>query len=100
MPNIQFLGALVQIAFRRKFRYQPEGIFDRTHLRFFTRDDMDEMLLEAGWNPDRHGARRFGRVQRLRRWLGHVSGGRSDQWLAEQLYVAAGRSGPAPQGRR
>lgn len=93
MPNIGFVGALARIAVGRGFEYQDEGIFDVTHLRFFTRRDMDRMLIENGWIPERWGARPFGRLLRLRRALSRLSGGRTDRWLAEQLYVAARPAG-------
>lgn len=32
-----------------KFHYQPAGILDRTHLRFFTRRSAEEMLTDAGY---------------------------------------------------
>lgn len=33
---------------RGRFEYQPAGILDRTHLRFFTRTSAERMLVEAG----------------------------------------------------
>jgi len=36
MPNIRFLPAILRIAFGRGFAYEEHGIFDSTHLRFFT----------------------------------------------------------------
>lgn len=35
-----------------QFRYEDEGLFDRTHLRFFTRTTILEMFLNAGYRID------------------------------------------------
>lgn len=88
MPNIRFLPALAQIGFGRGFAYEDHGIFDSTHLRFFTRRDMDHALRQGGWVPERWGAPRFARLGSCRRLVQRATRGRSDEWLAGQLYVA------------
>jgi 2-polyprenyl-3-methyl-5-hydroxy-6-metoxy-1,4-benzoquinol methylase len=93
MPNIRFLPAILRIAFGRGFAYEDEGIFDSTHLRFFTRRDAELMLRRGGWLPERWGAAPFGRLGSVRRLAQRLTRGRSDEWLAGQLYVI-GR--PAP----
>jgi len=91
MPNIRFLPAVLRIAFGRGFAYEDHGIFDSTHLRFFTRRDAELMLRRGGWVPQRWGAPRFGRLGSVRRLAHRLTRGRSDQWLAGQLYVVAHR---------
>jgi SAM-dependent methyltransferase len=89
LPNIRFLPALAQIAFGRGFAYEQHGIFDSTHLRFFTRRDTELMLRRGGWVANRWGAppfRRFGSVRRLAQ---RATMGRSDEWLAGQMYAVA-----------
>ena len=49
IPNIRYLPALSQIVFHRDFPQEPEGIFDRTHLRFFTRKSIRRMFDTAGF---------------------------------------------------
>jgi len=89
MPNIQFLPALLRIAFGRGFTYEECGIFDSTHLRFFTRRDAALMLRRGGWVPQRWGAPSFGRLGSIRRLAKRSTGGRSDEWLAGQMYAVA-----------
>ena len=89
MPNIRFLPAILQIAFGRGFAYEDHGIFDSTHLRFFTRRDAELMLRRGGWVPQRWGAPRFGRLGSARRLAQRSTRGRSDDWLAGQLYAVA-----------
>jgi 2-polyprenyl-3-methyl-5-hydroxy-6-metoxy-1,4-benzoquinol methylase len=38
IPNVRHLSVLIPLAFAGRWRYQPQGILDRTHLRFFTRE--------------------------------------------------------------
>jgi 2-polyprenyl-3-methyl-5-hydroxy-6-metoxy-1,4-benzoquinol methylase len=48
MPNIRELRAITTIFFGGRFAYQECGIMDRTHLRFFCRQDMLAMVSAAG----------------------------------------------------
>ena len=89
MPNIRFLPALLRIAFGRGFEYEESGIFDATHLRFFTRRDADLLLRRGGWVPQRWGAPAFERLGSVRRLAQRLTRGRSDEWLARQMYVIA-----------
>jgi 2-polyprenyl-3-methyl-5-hydroxy-6-metoxy-1,4-benzoquinol methylase len=94
VPNIRFLPALVRIAFGRGFAYEERGIFDSTHLRFFTRRDAALMLRRGGWVPQHWGAPQFRRLGSVRRLAQRSTKGRSDEWLAGQLYAVA-RPAPA-----
>jgi len=94
IPNIRFLPALMRIAIGGGFRYTTEGIFDVTHVRFFTRPDVDRLLRGGGWVPLRWGSRSYGPFASVRRIVGLASRGRTDQWLAEQIFVVARPEGP------
>jgi SAM-dependent methyltransferase len=89
IPNIRFVGAVARIAVGGGFQYEGQGIFDATHLRFFTRHDIDRLMHQGGWVAERWGSQLFGRFRSVRLLAKRVSGGRSDQWLAEQLFVVA-----------
>lgn len=47
LPNIAYARARMRLA-RGIWEYEPTGIFDRTHLRFFTRRTARRMVEEAG----------------------------------------------------
>jgi 2-polyprenyl-3-methyl-5-hydroxy-6-metoxy-1,4-benzoquinol methylase len=49
IPNIRHLPALAQIVFLRDFPQEDAGIFDRTHLRFFTKKSIRRMFNDAGY---------------------------------------------------
>jgi 2-polyprenyl-3-methyl-5-hydroxy-6-metoxy-1,4-benzoquinol methylase len=48
LPNIRNFMSLKKILFNSSFQYQSEGVFDKTHLRFFCISDMLEMCEKAG----------------------------------------------------
>lgn len=47
LPNVQHWSAILGLVSGR-WDYRDEGLFDRTHLRFFTLDTMIEFFREAG----------------------------------------------------
>jgi 2-polyprenyl-3-methyl-5-hydroxy-6-metoxy-1,4-benzoquinol methylase len=53
IPNIRFLPALSKVVFRKDFPQEDIGIFDRTHLRFFTRRSIVRMFKTAGFTMQR-----------------------------------------------
>jgi 2-polyprenyl-3-methyl-5-hydroxy-6-metoxy-1,4-benzoquinol methylase len=48
LPNILFWPALLRIVRTRRWPREDEGVFDRTHLRWFTEADAVELLQQAG----------------------------------------------------
>jgi 2-polyprenyl-3-methyl-5-hydroxy-6-metoxy-1,4-benzoquinol methylase len=48
LPNILFMPALLRIVRTRRWPREDEGLFDRTHLRWFTEADAVELLEQAG----------------------------------------------------
>ncbi len=45
IPNIREISTLSKIFFKGRFEYRPEGgIMDKTHLRFFCREDVVELV--------------------------------------------------------
>lgn len=49
IPNIRFFDAVYHIVFQKDFKYEGAGIFDKTHLRFFTKKSIERMFSEAGY---------------------------------------------------
>ena len=48
LPNVQYLG-LIHHLIEGNWTYQDEGILDRTHLRFFTFNEMEKLFNDAGY---------------------------------------------------
>lgn len=51
VPNASYSGLIAELL-HGEFRYRPEGLLDRTHLRFFTRRSLSRFLAEQGWQVD------------------------------------------------
>lgn len=49
VPNIRHHRALAKILYEKEFKYEDEGIFDRTHLRFFTKKSIKRMFDECSY---------------------------------------------------
>lgn len=67
IPNVRNLGLIYSLLFRGRWTYSDSGLLDRTHLRFFTRIEIEDLFSRAGLyierievNRDRYSlARRF-----------------------------------------
>ncbi len=60
VPNLEHWSFTARIL-AGQWRYEPMGLFDRTHLRWFTRDGMKQALEQAGLVPLEAAPRIFGR---------------------------------------
>jgi len=52
IPNVRHFFNVVNLALGGRWDYTDEGILDRTHLRFFTRDSMKRMFQDTGYRVD------------------------------------------------
>lgn len=51
IPNIREIYTFAQIYLKGSFKYNPEGgILDKTHLRFFCKKDVKELVSDSGLN--------------------------------------------------
>ena len=48
IPNIRNLGLIYRLLFDGLWTYADSGLLDRTHLRFFTRIEIENLFIEAG----------------------------------------------------
>jgi O-antigen biosynthesis protein len=64
IPNIANLWVIEQLAAGR-FDYEPSGLLDRTHLRFFTHASIEELFERAGYRIARWDRVVDGRVDDL-----------------------------------
>jgi 2-polyprenyl-3-methyl-5-hydroxy-6-metoxy-1,4-benzoquinol methylase len=49
IPNIRYFHTLFALVVRGEWRYEDEGILDKTHLRFFTKKSIIEMFETLGY---------------------------------------------------
>lgn len=49
VPNVAYAGVIADLL-RGRFEYRDEGLLDRTHLRFYTRDSLSRLLEGNGFH--------------------------------------------------
>lgn len=52
VPNVAYAGMVLELM-HGDWKYGPEGLLDRTHLRFFTRRSFQRLLQGQGWRVER-----------------------------------------------
>lgn len=53
LPNICHRDVMMPLLLRNRWDYEPSGILDRTHLRFFTKKTAIELLAQGGLRVDK-----------------------------------------------
>ena len=85
VPNARHFSLVADLLLRGTFGYTDWGHRDRTHLRWFTRRDLIDLVTEAGWEVTRTSVPPLGRSASLHRW----TRGRSSEFLVGQIYLTA-----------
>lgn len=49
MPNIRHYSSLYKIFIKGDFRYEESGIFDYTHLRFYCKKNIEELIIRSNY---------------------------------------------------
>lgn len=86
IPNIRYLPVLFELLVKGRFRYEPAGVLDRTHLRFFTRLEIINLFEVAGFEIMRWSRNRKGRKLSP---LNRVTLGLFNDFFTMQYYVLA-----------
>jgi 2-polyprenyl-3-methyl-5-hydroxy-6-metoxy-1,4-benzoquinol methylase len=87
LPNVRFAGVSLKLLLNGEWTLQDEGVLDRTHLRFFTRETGAELVRSAMLELKSgvalvHNSRKY-------RYLNFITlGGLRDLLSAQNLYVA------------
>jgi 2-polyprenyl-3-methyl-5-hydroxy-6-metoxy-1,4-benzoquinol methylase len=87
VPNARHWSLVRDLVGRGTFGYAEWGHRDRTHLRWFTRRDMEALLTTTGWTVVEASPAIFGREATLDR----LTGGVLREFLALQWHVLARR---------
>ncbi len=54
IPNIRYHDAFKKVWLRKKWEYEGHGIFDKTHMRFFTKSSIEKMYRDQGYEIVSH----------------------------------------------
>jgi SAM-dependent methyltransferase len=95
LPNVRFFETFWQLGVRGRWPRREEGVFDRTHLRWFTLRDARDLLEGAGLEvtevqpqiPVRPGGSRFDR------WFGWLARTPLRELFTFQYVIRARRAG-------
>ena len=88
IPNARHWSLLRDLALRGTFGYTPAEHRDVTHLRWFTRRDLVELLETTGWRVDSVS---FGELRPVSRLARRLTRGLTAELLAYQLAALAHR---------
>lgn len=50
IPNVRYIGNLVELLIHKDWQYKSDGILDITHYRFFTKRSIARMFTNAGYD--------------------------------------------------
>jgi 2-polyprenyl-3-methyl-5-hydroxy-6-metoxy-1,4-benzoquinol methylase len=100
LPNVRYIGTLKQLIIDADWPREVSGVFDGTHLRWFTPKSTRRMLAEFDLEivkVERHASRPFTRITErfpaLSRYL-------SDWFVAQFVYVIRRRNAKANAGSK
>ncbi len=86
VPNVRHYKVSLPLLFKGEFRYEDDGIMDRTHLHFFTRGSIEETVRDCGWSTLALGSHMKGRY---RRW--YMPTRLLEPFVAVQTMLLAGK---------
>jgi O-antigen biosynthesis protein len=87
VPNARHFSLVRDLVLRGTFGYADWGHRDRTHLRWFTRRDLEALLTDSGWHVDEVEPSILGR----NRLVDRATVGRAREFIALQWQVLAHR---------
>jgi 2-polyprenyl-3-methyl-5-hydroxy-6-metoxy-1,4-benzoquinol methylase len=89
VPNARHYSLVRDLVLRGTFGYADWGHRDSTHLRWFTRRDIVELVTGAGWRVTGTSVPPLGRSAALHR----ITRGWSSEFLVAQVYLSATNPG-------
>ena len=88
LPNVAYWRGLARIVRGGRWPLDDEGVFDRTHLRWFTHDDALELLRQAGLHTI-HVEPRYWTSGAALRWCRALARTRLHRFLPPQYVITA-----------
>ncbi|MBI5376536.1 MAG: class I SAM-dependent methyltransferase [Candidatus Schekmanbacteria bacterium] len=47
VPNVRFIGNLIELLIKKDWEYKEEGVLDKTHIRFFTKKSFQRIVKDS-----------------------------------------------------
>lgn len=91
VPNIVHGSVLWMMLRHRHFGYQQQGILDRTHLRFFVRETIEQLMTSSGLHVDAVVSMLGPPERLLARIVGRLPGRTLEPFITYQYLVRARR---------
>ncbi len=90
LPNIRHITAIYKIFVKGSFRYEKEGIFDDTHVRFFCKKDMITLMKNTDLNIETIvSALQMKREKSKYKTLNNLTGTFFEEFLTQQYLIRA-----------
>lgn len=88
LPNIRNIKSLYKIFFKGDFSYEERGIFDYTHLRFFCKKNIKQLIIDSGLKDEMMiSAFKKQKQKQLLRLVNTITFGVFEQFLTVQYLV-------------
>lgn len=91
LPNIRNIKTFHNLLIKKSFQYESSGIFDKTHLRFFCKRNMIEMIENAGLSINFYSSDLETKIKKhTRRLLNKLTLGIfRDFWVQQYFFIAS-----------
>jgi 2-polyprenyl-3-methyl-5-hydroxy-6-metoxy-1,4-benzoquinol methylase len=87
MPNIRHYSAFMKIFVKGDFKYEESGIFDYTHVRFYCKKNIQELLESAGYKIIRsEGSIRNFKGRSVAKIVNQITFGIFEEFLSTQYF--------------
>jgi len=94
VPNIRHYSAINNIIFKGDFQYQNQGLFDRTHYRFFCKKNIRAMFNTSAFTCEKiFPIERLFKGKSTAKFLNSITFGLFEQFLTIQYIVVSKKNG-------
>jgi 2-polyprenyl-3-methyl-5-hydroxy-6-metoxy-1,4-benzoquinol methylase len=90
MPNIRHFSSFIKIFIKGNFTYENSGIFDKTHLRFYCKKDINDLIINANFKTSKKsGSVNFMKKTAISYILNKVTFGFFEEFFSYQYFFKA-----------
>jgi 2-polyprenyl-3-methyl-5-hydroxy-6-metoxy-1,4-benzoquinol methylase len=88
MPNFRHFSAIYKVFIKGDFKYEPRGLFDYTHLRFYCKKNIKQLIEAADYNITKSQSSIYYAKSNLRTF-NNLSFKLFEEFLSDQYYFVA-----------